>query len=232
MFAARDAALATALAFCRGHRPTVATSREILADREQCLPTWHVHNKDTLDVALSLSNPLVLILADAKTPGGNVMAGAGMQEESLFRRTALFSHLTPDMYPIGDGEALYAPDVPVLMDSDYIVFQTPYRISFIACPGIQFPRLVDGRNCFTDADADRFKNRVRLILQVAQRYRHANVVLGALGCGVWGCPARHVAELFAEVLREATVSGSTIESVHFAILGATYHVFQEVLGKP
>lgn len=53
---------------------------------------------DTLAAALQEKKPLVLIFADAYNPGGCVWAGAGMQEESLFRRTALFKHLTTDMY--------------------------------------------------------------------------------------------------------------------------------------
>ena len=100
------------------------------------------------------------------------------------------------MYPIGDDEALYAKDVPVILSSE----ATGYRplcskFSFIACPGVRMPRLTaDGR--LSPVDEERLRRKVRLIFATARD----EVVCGALGCGVWGCPPRHVAEVFKSEL--------------------------------
>jgi uncharacterized protein (TIGR02452 family) len=222
MFAARDRALATVLEFCATYRPAHATKRYVYCreaddasspDSGNTPDTGNaeppdVIDADALDVALGLSggsgggDPLVLVLADDVTPGGCVRAGAGMQEESLFRRTALFAHLTPDLYPLAPDEALYARGVPVLLTSEADGFRPlearpPRHVAFVACPGIKMPRLTDdGR--LRPEDEVTLRRKVRLILRVAREEGHDEVVLGALGCGVWGCPPRHVAQIFAE----------------------------------
>jgi uncharacterized protein (TIGR02452 family) len=173
-----------------------------------------VQKHDTLDVAKTLQRPLVLILADAHSPGGNVGAGAGMQEESLFRRTALFRHLTSNLYPIKPHEAVYAPDVQ-LADSANIM-------SFIACPGLKMPMLNDHR--LLAIDEETLRRKITVILQVAYQSGHTNLVLGALGCGVWGCPPKHVAEVFFDVIRKYD---GVFDIITFAILGANCNFFQD-----
>lgn len=229
-FTERDAALRRALAFCRSYVPTRPTERvkltDCVHDKVRCALDVRVEKADTLQVALSLPDPdpLVLILADADRPGGCVFAGAGMQEESLFRRTALFSHLPQAMYPIAPDEALYAPDVPVLSYAG----REMCRLAFIACPGIKMPSLEAGGTRLHDEDAAKLKDKVRLILQVAADRGHRSVVLGALGCGAWGCPRRHVAEIFKEVLQEEGRRPCP-PTVRFAITGAGADVFADVL---
>jgi uncharacterized protein (TIGR02452 family) len=170
--------------------------------------------EDTLECALKCVNPLVLILADAHEPGGCVGAGAGMQEESLFRRSALHKHLLKSMYPIEDDAAIYAPQVELLNGSS---------MAFIACPGIKMPALENNR--FLPEDEERLRKKVRVILQTAYKHGHPTLVLGALGCGVWGCPTRHVAEVFKAVVQE--YNGFFTEVV-FAILGANYNMFVDI----
>ena len=194
----------------------------------------HVDKRDALDVALdpgcweAALDPLVLILADAETPGGCVRAGAGMQEESLFRRTALAAALPRRLYPIPEDGALYAHAVPVLMRSEADGFEmlphpTPTR-SFLACPGLKMPCLGPG-NRLMPADVVALRVKVELILQAALTHGHRDVVLGALGCGVWGCPTQHVAEVFHEVLEERR---PWFRRVRFAILGANCGAFSDV----
>ena len=226
MFEQRDAELRRALAFCAIHVPapdsTIQFAYVESGRQTQTHKTTRVFvaNEDVLAVAARVRDhdPLIMILADADTPGGNVMAGAGMQEESLFRRTALFSYLRKDANPIADTEALYARGVPVLCSS------SSRTHAFIACPGVKMPRVSPtvGRMCTADAEVLRRKNR--LIVQVAATMGHATLVAGALGCGVWGCPARQVAEIFREVHVE---HDGVLEEVHFAVLGALSAVWAE-----
>lgn len=175
---------------------------------------------DTLQAASHLENPLILIFADAHSPGGCVEAGAGMQEESLFRRSALHKFLVNDLYPIEEDACVYAQDVPVLHAGEKLTH------SFIACPGIKMPWL-DGNNRFREDDARLFRKKVELICQVAIAKGHKNIVLGALGCGVWGCPPKQVAEIFKETLLQ--YDGSCFENVTFAILGGNFNEFNDVL---
>lgn len=235
-FAARDRALAAVLRFCgAGYEPEHETVRCAYAPPSARSPgpppDVRVLNADAIDTALGMRDPLVLILADADVPGGCVHAGAGMQEESLFRRAPLFAHMRPSMYPLACDEALYARGVPVLLGSEgagYPTLPRPTpRLSFVACPGVKLPALADGGR-MSQADAEVLRRKVRLILQVAHAHGHDEVVLGALGCGVWGCPAKHVAEVFAEVLLS---EWHGVRTARFAILGALASVFEEALER-
>jgi uncharacterized protein (TIGR02452 family) len=168
---------------------------------------------DTLEVAKTLNKPLVLILSDAHQPGGCVAAGAGMQEESLFRRSSLHKHLVPSLYPIEDDGAIYAPHVE-LLDGSYM--------DFVACPGIKMPVLVDNR--LLPEDEEKLRKKVHLILQLGQKEGYHVLVLGALGCGVWGCPTRHVAQIFKEVIQQYD---GVFSNIVFAVLGANFNFFEE-----
>jgi uncharacterized protein (TIGR02452 family) len=183
-------------------------------DKKTCI---QVVKSDTLEEAVKMKNPLVLIFADADRPGGCVAAGAGMQEESLFRRSALHKHLLEEMYPIEEDACIYAPDVP-------LVDLPGKTLCFIACPGIKMPSLDKGNTCFYDEDELLFRKKVELICQVACRHGHTDLVLGALGCGVWGGPPRHASEIFKSVLQKYE-----FENVTFAVLGANYNIFKDVL---
>ena len=193
--------------------------------------TISVVKMDTMDAASALfeghEDPLVLVLADAVRPGGCVGAGAGMQEESLFRRTALFKHLERAMYPIEPLAAIYAPDVPV--SSSYRMKNARTTMSFVACPGVKMPPIgPDGR--MLDDDALLTRRKIELIFQIARDNGHDSLVLGALGCGAFGCPPRHVAEIFRDVLRSDSCSHS-FSRVVFAVLGANCGFFDEILDE-
>lgn len=225
VFAERDRALATVLQFCRSYVPDQPTKRVryrpgVAPPEVNARPPLSVQvvDADALDVALTLEDPCVLILA----------AGAGMQEESLFRRTALFAHLVPAHYPIGDDEALYARAVPVLLSSEADGYR-PLQVtaSFVACPGVRMPHLTaDGR--LSREDEARVRRKVRLVLQIARDEGHPSLVLGALGCGVWGCPSRHLAQIFREELhRSCETAGGGPAVVKIAVLGAMSRIFKD-----
>lgn len=162
-----------------------------------------------------------MIFADADCPGGCVGAGAGMQEESLFRRTALYKHLIKETYyPIEPLAAIYIPHVQTLTKN-----QQQQYIDFIACPGIKMPRLSHNFTFYED-DEKLFREKIQLIFQVAHENNHSELVLGALGCGVWGCPPKHVAKIFKEMLLQYD---GVFEHICFAILGATYGIFYDIL---
>ena len=167
-----------------------------------------VEDIDSIDCGLALQeqglNPVVLNLADPSYPGGQVDFGAATQEESLFRRTNLCRTLSlkPDLYPIGDGEAIVSPGVCVFKSSEGSGWQaiTPHlkHLDFIACPGIIQPKIVEGR--LRPADAKRYCVKVETILQAALANGNDSIVLSALGCGAFNGPPTHIAECFKDVL--------------------------------
>lgn len=187
-----------------------------------------VVRKDVLEVAIQEekdgSRPLVLILADDERPGGCVGAGAGMQEESLFRRSALHKHLLLHThYPIAPDELVYVPDVPLYHDNN-----NQKTMDFVACPGIKMPHLGKNRNMLNEADAESLRRKIRMILNVAILHGHRRVVLGALGCGVWGCPPKHVAQIFSSVIFDEHFDRTHLDHIIFAVTGNVSNVFDDV----
>ena len=197
-------------------------------------PTVDFLNQDAIDVALDLLStgkalrPLVLNLADDLFAGGCVNQGSGAQEESLFRRTNYFQTLEQDdaLYPIEDGEAVYSPEVTILKSSEetgwqlYPVDQRPV-LAFVACPGLKYPEWIVGENGeyqLTSEDVQILKEKIGVIIQVAAQYKHDAIVLGALGCGAWRNPIKHVAEIFKSVL---DAYEGLVPYVVFAILSTT-----------
>lgn len=159
-------------------------------------------------------HPVLLNFSDDVFAGGYVQSGSGAQEESIFRRSDYCNTLTSRFYPLGDGEAVYSPRVTVFKaaEEDAWVATEPVSFAFIACPAVKRPRLESGR--MNEGDAERFRTKIRLVLQIAHAEGHRALVLGAFGCGAWCCPPAHVAELFRD---ELAACAGAFERVCFAI---------------
>jgi hypothetical protein len=163
------------------------------------------------------------------------------------------SDQTDALYPIENGEAVYSPEVTILKSSEetgwqlYPVDQRPV-LAFVACPGLKYPEwIVDeyGEHRLTSEDVQILKDKIAVIIQVAAQYKHDAIVLGALGCGAWRNPIKHVAEIFKSVL---DAYEGLVPYVVFAILStsdehynivrsrenhskkSTCEIFQEVFG--
>jgi uncharacterized protein (TIGR02452 family) len=175
-----------------------------------------VHNEDTLDFPIinNIDNPLILIFADDVNPGGCIESGNGMQEESLFRRSGLFKYMTRNFYPLNVDEALYCKNVPVIRMSELRNNQEiPERYySFVAAACLKSE----------DMDLELLKNKIELILRIAVKNSHKNVILGAWGCGAFGCNSMTIAQIFKEVCLKFDLR------IYFVILGKSYNVFCDV----
>jgi uncharacterized protein (TIGR02452 family) len=196
--------------------PTVVVAHDAaaLAALAAAAPTGVTHvavvAADTLAVALALHRrgvrPLVLNMADDRWPGGDVAAGSGAQEESLFRRTALSATLLPGqpLYPVPRGAVLLSRAVPVLRDTEaagYAWLPAPApALDFVSAPGVHFGELDGAPAELAPAQAAELAARVESVLLAAARVGAAAVVLGALGCGAWRCPPAAVAAVFRAVL--------------------------------
>jgi uncharacterized protein (TIGR02452 family) len=181
---------------------------------------------DTIDCCLTHSpNALVLNLADNKIAGGCLEMGSGAQEESLFRRTNYCSSLKQDLYPIKNGEAIYSPQVSVIKTNEatgweLLNIKNLPKISFIACPGIKYPNtiIVNDEIKLNDDDVNALKEKITTIIQIAIKFNHDTIIFGALGCGAWKNPKKHVAQIFKEVLQKYD---GCVLNFYFAILTTT-----------
>lgn len=182
-----------------------------------------VQNIDCLYAGAELKeqgyNPAVLNMASRRNPGGGVATGAGAQEETLFRRTNLFRSLyqfvpyaeqygirrSPHHYPLDSNfGGVYTPDAIYFRESEqngYALLEEPVCLSFITVAGMNRPDLTaDGM--IAEHHVGPIKNKIRTIFRMGLENGHDSLVLGALGCGAYRNPPRHVAQLFHEVMDE------------------------------
>ena len=197
-----------------------------------------VQNIDCLYAGVRLQeqgyNPAVLNMASRRNPGGGVTTGAGAQEETLFRRTNLFRSLyqfapyaeqygikpSHHQYPLDRNfGGVYTPDVIYFRESEqkgYALLENPVSLSFITIAGMNRPDLTaDGM--IADHHVEPIKNKIRTIFRLGLIHRHDSLVLGALGCGAFCNPPRHVARLFHEVMEEQEFK-NRYRRILFAIL--------------
>ena len=86
-----------------------------------------------------------------------------------------------------------------------------------------------------DSLVEGVKNKIRTIFRIAADNGQRNLVLGAIGCGAFRNPPRHVAELFREVLCEDDFLGAfnricfAVKSDHNSRGDTNYNAFYEVL---
>lgn len=196
---------------------------------------FFVVNEDCLDLALKLheKKPAVLNMASRRQPGGGALSGAGAQEECIFRRTDLFKYLyqfsdtglqfgikqRPERYPLDRNfGGIYTPGVQVFRKGEKDGYELTYPsfVDIISVAGMNRPELKDNEHV-ADYLVEPIKNKMRTILRIAILHDHTCLVLGALGCGAFRNPPRHVARMFHEVFNEPEFKGRFSE-VYFAIL--------------
>ena len=77
--------------------------------------------------------------------------------------------------------------------------------------------VVNGEPRLVPEEVSFMEDKVRSILRIALRNGQTTLVLGALGCGAFHNPPKHVAEIFKAVLVEDEFDG-VFKAVYFAII--------------
>ena len=198
----------------------------------------------------------VLNLASYRNPGGGVSTGAGAQEEYLFRCSDYFRSLyqyvdyastygvarNPNhSYPLQDPfGVVFSRGVTIFRDTEsngYRLIDEPWQVNFIAVAAHRNPKTVnvDGQTRLAPAEEQVMYNKVRTILRIAVRNGQQTLVLGALGCGAFHNPPKHVAQIFKAVLAEPEFDGA-FDAVYFAIIddhnsSGNLALFREVFGE-
>lgn len=181
-----------------------------------------VENIDCLNGARMLIakglKPVLLNMADRRTPGGGVAGGAGAQEENIFRRTNILLSLyqyssihaatmglpkSEDRYPLDmNYGGIYSKSVTVFRDNEdkgYAFLEHPYIIDVVSVPAISHPDL-DADGNLTPLMVEGTKRKIRTILNIAAINGNDSLVLSAFGCGAFRNPPHHMAKLFHEII--------------------------------
>lgn len=212
-----------------------------ILDKKYCpsLPATKVRviNSDSIDAALMLSasatntrHPCVLNMANANSAGGGWQHGALAQEEALCYRTSLSRTLKHHYYPLPDKGGIYSPYVLVIRDNmksghDLLDLTNTVALPVIAAISVAavcMPQTTADANGVLkyrlSQDMRLMEEKMRVILRIAAKNGHRQLVLGAFGCGAFANPKEEVAKMWASVLKEAEFSGGWWSDVVFAVL--------------
>lgn len=185
-------------------------------------------------------NPLMLSMANAKTPGGGVKNGSLAQEEFLCYISNLYRGLKK-----AEKEGLYPLEKPFILDRVSFFktkpspkfadgFNFPLVGSVISCAAL---KLEKGRK-FTDEEYRETRKRIKnmLLMAISSGYRY--IILSALGCGVFHNDPKEVASIFSYYLYQKKY-GLYFRKVIFAILedsrstnsNSNFKTFSSILSK-
>lgn len=198
-----------------------------------------VINIDCLELAKDLvderNHVAVLNMASFAKPGGGVLNGSGAQEESLFRRTNLFTSLY-QYHEIGsqfgiplkcDGQypldmnygVIFTPNVCVFRDSEENgcrFLEKPFLVDIISAAAIKNPTL-DSSGKIVSNQVSILKNKIRAIFDIALLHDVDTLVLSAFGCGAYKTPPGEMARIFHEVIKEPEYDNK-FKGLYFAII--------------
>jgi uncharacterized protein (TIGR02452 family) len=208
-----------------------------------------VHNSDAFALARTLTPTTgkigVLNLASNYEPGGGWrITLSKTQEEALCYSSTLFATFKREWYPwpnVGEGSCagIISPDIVVFKDTldngcvDLPVQQrhvlTVFTVAAPCAPCVT----EDGENFANESELFDLRERILLVLRMATTSGVTSLVLGAMGCGAYGCPPRAVALEMKKALERDEFKG-WFESVVFAVYAAgpsgrrNLEVFQQV----
>lgn len=205
--------------------------------------TYKVVNQDCLELARSLKEQdatddlAVLNMASATNPGGGVYGGAGAQEEYLFRCSDYYRflfqyarHFDSRQYDVEPNNrhryplernfgGVYSQGVTVFRNTEahgYALLDEPCQMNFIAVAACNL-RYDERGERLPDYLIEITRNKIRTIFRIAAANNQTRLVLGAFGCGAFGNPPAHIAELFRDILHEEEFR-SCFHEVYFAII--------------
>ncbi|MBQ7529701.1 TIGR02452 family protein [bacterium] len=229
---------------------------EITVVADDCLDIAHKWIKEKTFINYERYDDVaVLNMAGRRGPGGSVMNGSGSQEGYLFRCTDyhmfLFRYTSQaeeynlkrshHQYPLDSNfGGIFSRDVTVFRAGEaagYRLLAEPWKVNMIAVPGMSNPRTVfeNGEERIAPELVEGVKNKIRMIFRIACDHEQKCLVLGAIGCGAFHNPPKHVAELFRDVLCEREFFGAfkkicfAVKKTHSSNGDANFLAFKEIL---
>ncbi|TFK68744.1 hypothetical protein BDN72DRAFT_841434 [Pluteus cervinus] len=182
--------------------------------------TIQVINSDAYTVALKLLDEdpdvagkvAVLNLASDELQGGGwEWSLSTTQEEALCYSSTLFVTLKESYYPwpnVGPGSAagVYSPGVVIFRDNlDGHCANLPKGkrrvVSVLTVAAPRVPQLSSDRLAFASKTVlEDLREKIRLVYRMAAHNNQQVLVLGAMGCGAYGCPPTLVANEMKAIL--------------------------------
>ena len=210
---------------------------------EGCVPTVAVVDQDSVAAVLGRGRGLasacdlaVLDFASFTYPGGSYERGAWGQEQSLCSASFLFNVLTEkgswyaenrrrnincELYR---NRALMVPRVRFERDD----FHSYADVIVAAAPNARRAR--EEYRVGDEVLLAALRDRVRMVMAIADDLGHRKLVLGAFGCGVFGWDAATVAEVFrAELASGRHVASEVTFAVPRGRADENLEVFQHAL---
>ncbi|MEM7560851.1 MAG: TIGR02452 family protein [Planctomycetota bacterium] len=208
-------------------------------------PVVEVTNATTQVMAQEMAartKVMLLNFASGRNPGGGFLNGAKAQEEDLCRCSGLYNTLLPHKkyYEANRGQssllytdyAIYSPQVPFFKTRGTGAFLLePFLASVLTMPAPNSGPYLE-RGGEEDELRQCFERRWANVLSIAPAVGHAELLLGAWGCGAFGGDPNMAAETAKSALSKC---GSNIDRVVFAIPGKgkqsrhNLEVFQQIL---
>lgn len=173
----------------------------------------------------------ILNLASDREPGGGWrFTLSKTQEEALCYSSTLYATLRPEWYPFpntgpGSCAGIISPNVVVFkdtIDNDLIDLPVQQRhvVTVITVAAPLFPKLTENGEDFADASQlHDLQEKILLVLRLAATNGVTTLILGAMGCGAYGCPPRAVAREMRAALQRDEFSG-WFEDIKFAVYAA------------
>jgi len=166
------------------------------------------------------------------------------QEEALCYSSTLYITLKEEYYPwpnLGPGSdaGVYSPAVVIFKDDlDHSCVDLPVdqreTVAVLTVAAPRGPEVLNKR-FENSSDVHDLREKIKLAYRMAAHDGKQVLVLGAMGCGAYGCPPQHVAEEMKAVLFDEEFAG-WFKEVIFAVYPAgrtgkrNYDVFKEVFG--
>jgi uncharacterized protein (TIGR02452 family) len=171
--------------------------------------------EDCLVVASNYSNYKVGLLnfANPKTPGLDCRTRT--QEEYLLHSTSLPLNLIDfsnndfdllleshsgksELYPLSSDHVIYSKDVTVfsVLDDQPV---DKFKIDIITSAAIKYPKIKDDQYLNKNDELE-MKKIIKLIFLSAIRNNVEVLILGAFGCGNFGCPVKGTVEIFRKYI--------------------------------
>lgn len=149
-----------------------------------------------------------LNFASFKYPGGGFITGNMAQEESLCHDSTLYAVIGSDKFKaeyeynrkhtnngLYEHMAIYSPD---------IIFDFPNESVYcdiITCAAPNY-EAAKKNNVSKEENDNAMRERIELILRLAEEHNVDILILGAWGCGVFGQNPISVAEMFSDALKK------------------------------
>lgn len=146
---------------------------------------------DCLEDAMKcIGKTLVINSGSMLNRGGGVTHGSMAQEESICRRSNLYSSLENLEYPLfNKTRGVYSPNITVFKSTDFKILKSPFQIDILSV----FSRPISKIKNETELD-ELYDTILQSIWYICNKYSIENLVFVPVGCGVFGHDCDYVAD--------------------------------------